>query len=124
MPHVCSLQLSAKQYVRPLTRGCVPRTQESLAVGEVRLATDELSLRIGRREVTITHPRKMLFPDDRVTKEELVDYYRRVAKWMLPHMRGRPVAMERYPDGIDKPGFFQKDASLYPISPAGLGQRP
>jgi bifunctional non-homologous end joining protein LigD len=87
--------------------------QESLALGETRLAADELSLRIGRREVTITHPRKILFPGDGVTKEELVDYYRRVATWMLPHVRGRAVAMERYPDGIDKPGFFQKDASPY-----------
>jgi bifunctional non-homologous end joining protein LigD len=87
--------------------------QESLAVGDVRLATDELSLRIGRREVKITHPGKILFPDDGVTKKELVEYYRRVATWMLPHVRGRPVAMERYPDAIDKPGFFQKDASPY-----------
>jgi bifunctional non-homologous end joining protein LigD len=63
--------------------------------------------------VKITHAGKILFPDDGVTKEELIDYYRRVAAWMLPHVRGRPVAMERYPDGIDKPGFFQKDASPY-----------
>jgi len=77
------------------------------------LAADELSLRIGHRDLRITHPGKTLFPDDGVTKEELVDYYRRVATWMLPHMRGRPVAMERYPNGIDKPGFFQKDASPY-----------
>jgi bifunctional non-homologous end joining protein LigD len=61
--------------------------------------------------VKITHRGKVLFPDDGITKEELVDYYRRVAAWMLPHVRGRPVAMERYPDGIGKPGFFQKDAS-------------
>jgi bifunctional non-homologous end joining protein LigD len=61
----------------------------------------------------ITHPGKVLFPDDGVTKEELVTYYERIASWMLPHVRGRPVAMERYPDGIEKPGFFQKDASPY-----------
>jgi bifunctional non-homologous end joining protein LigD len=77
------------------------------------LAADELSLRIGHRDLRITQPRKILFPDDGITKQELVDYYRRVASWMLPQMRGRPVAMERYPDGIDKPGFFQKDASPY-----------
>jgi bifunctional non-homologous end joining protein LigD len=77
------------------------------------LASDNLVLRIGRRDVKVTHPGKVLFPDDGITKEELVDYYRRVAAWMLPHVRGRPVAMERYPDGIDKPGFFQKDASPY-----------
>jgi bifunctional non-homologous end joining protein LigD len=77
------------------------------------VATDELSLRIGRRVLTITHPGKVLFPADGVTKKELVTYYQRIASWMLPHVRGRPVAMERYPDGIDKPGFFQKDASPY-----------
>ena len=77
------------------------------------MANDELSLRIGRRVLKITHPGKVLFPDDGVTKEELVTYYERIASWMLPHVRGRPVAMERYPDGIDKPGFFQKDASPY-----------
>ena len=77
------------------------------------MANDELSLRIGRRVLKITHPGKALFPDDGVTKEELVTYYERIASWMLPHVRGRPVAMERYPDGIDKPGFFQKDASPY-----------
>jgi bifunctional non-homologous end joining protein LigD len=77
------------------------------------VATDELSLRIGRRVLTITHPWKILFPDVGVTKKELAAYYERIAPWMLPHVRGRPVAMERYPDGVDKPGFFQKDASPY-----------
>ena len=77
------------------------------------MASNELSLRIGRRVLKITHPGKVLFPEDGVTKEELVTYYERIASWMLPHVRGRPVAMERYPDGIDKPGFFQKDASPY-----------
>ena len=77
------------------------------------MANDELSRRIGRRVLKITHPGKVLFPDAGVTKEELVTYYERIASWMLPHVRGRPVAMERYPDGIDKPGFFQKDASPY-----------
>jgi bifunctional non-homologous end joining protein LigD len=77
------------------------------------LAHDALSIRIGRRVLKVTHPGKVLFPGDGVTKEELIGYYRRIATWMLPHVRGRPVAMERYPDGIDKPGFFQKDAASY-----------
>jgi bifunctional non-homologous end joining protein LigD len=72
-----------------------------------------LSVRIGRRDVNITNPEKILFPDAGVTKHELVQYYHRIARWMLPHVRGRPVAMERYPDGIDRPGFFQKDAAAY-----------
>jgi bifunctional non-homologous end joining protein LigD len=43
----------------------------------------------------------------------LIDYYRRIARWILPHLRGRPLAMQRYPDGINQPGFFQKTAPLY-----------
>jgi bifunctional non-homologous end joining protein LigD len=59
----------------------------------------------------ITHPEKVLFPDDGVTKGELCSYYEAVAPLMLPHVRGRPVTMERFPAGIDKKGFIQKDVS-------------
>lgn len=59
----------------------------------------------------ITHPEKVLFPDDGITKGDLADYYEAVAKVMLPHLRGRPLTMERYPAGIGKKGFWQKDVS-------------
>jgi bifunctional non-homologous end joining protein LigD len=59
----------------------------------------------------ITHPEKVLFPDDGITKGELAGYYEAVAPVMLPHLLGRPVTMERYPAGIDKKGFIQKDVS-------------
>lgn len=59
----------------------------------------------------ITHPEKVLFPDDGITKGELAAYYEAVAPLMLPHLRGRPVTMERYPSGIGHKGFWQKDVS-------------
>ena len=59
----------------------------------------------------ITHPDKVLFPDDGITKRELADYYERVAPLMVPHMRARPVTMERYPAGIGVKGFMHKDVS-------------
>ena len=59
----------------------------------------------------ITHPEKLLFPEDGITKGELAAYYERVAAIMVPHVRGRPVTLERYPTGIDQPGFWQKDVS-------------
>ena len=59
----------------------------------------------------ITHPEKVLFPDDGITKGDLAAYYESVAPVMLPHLRGRPVTMERYPAGIGKKGFWQKDVS-------------
>jgi bifunctional non-homologous end joining protein LigD len=59
----------------------------------------------------ITHPEKVLFPDDGITKGELAAYYEAIAPVMLPHLRGRPVTMERYPAGIGRKGFWQKDVS-------------
>ena len=58
--------------------------------------------------VVITHPEKVLFPDDGITKGDLADYHALVAPLMLPHLKGRPVTMERYPAGIGKKGFWQK----------------
>jgi bifunctional non-homologous end joining protein LigD len=59
----------------------------------------------------ITHPEKVLFPDDGITKGDLAHYYETMSRFILPHLRGRPVTMERYPAGIAKKGFWQKDVS-------------
>jgi len=59
----------------------------------------------------ITHPEKVLFPDDGITKGQLAAYYEAVAPVMLPHLCGRPITMERYPAGIGAAGFFHKDVS-------------
>ena len=59
----------------------------------------------------ITHPDKVLFPDDGITKGELAAYYEMIAPAMVPHIRGRPITMERFHRGIGEKGFFQKDVS-------------
>lgn len=59
----------------------------------------------------ITHPEKLLFPDDGITKGEVAAYYDAVASVMLPHLRRRPITMERFPGGIGQQGFIQKDVS-------------
>ncbi|MGA7923699.1 MAG: non-homologous end-joining DNA ligase [Thermoplasmata archaeon] len=66
--------------------------------------------RIGRRTIEVTRPDKVLFPRDGITKGDLVDYYRRVSPVMVPHLKGRPLSMERFPEGISAQGFFQKQA--------------
>jgi bifunctional non-homologous end joining protein LigD len=58
--------------------------------------------------VVISHPDKLLFPGDGISKAELAGYYEAIAPVMLPHLRRRPVTMERFPSGIDKQGFIQK----------------
>ncbi len=64
-------------------------------------------------KVEVSHPDKVLFPDVGLTKADLAAHYQRVAEYMLPHIKGRPISMQRFPDGIDKHGFFHKDVPPY-----------
>lgn len=66
------------------------------------------SIRAGARTIEITHPEKALFPRPRVTKLDLARYYERVAAAMLPHLRGRPLALQGFPQGIEGHGFYLK----------------
>jgi bifunctional non-homologous end joining protein LigD len=59
--------------------------------------------------VKVSKPDKVLFPEDGITKGDLAGYYERVAGSMLRHIKGRPISMQRFPDGIGKKGFFHKD---------------
>ena len=63
----------------------------------------------GRRDVPLTHPDKVLFPDDGITKADLAAYYRDAAPRMVDLVRGRPVSLQRFNDGIARQGFFQKN---------------
>ena len=66
---------------------------------------------VERCEVIITHPEKIMFPDEGITKGELASYYETITPVMLPHLCRRPITMERFHRGINAPGFFQKDVS-------------
>jgi bifunctional non-homologous end joining protein LigD len=70
-------------------------------------------VRIGQRDVTLTRPDKVLFPDDGITKRDLVNYYRAVAGHILPYLEDRPLTLERYPDGIGGHRIIQKSVSKY-----------
>ena len=59
----------------------------------------------------ITHPDKVMFPQDGITKGDLAAYYEEIGPAILPYLRGRPLTMERYPAGIGAKGFCQKDVS-------------
>jgi bifunctional non-homologous end joining protein LigD len=59
-------------------------------------------------DIEITHADRELFPDG-TTKGQLADYYRRIAPVMLPHLRDRPIMLQRFPRGVTHHGFYQKD---------------
>jgi bifunctional non-homologous end joining protein LigD len=67
----------------------------------------------GARRIEISHPDKALFTRPKITKLELARYYELVAGAMLPHIRGRPLALQAFPNGIDRNGFFLKSIPKY-----------
>lgn len=68
-------------------------------------------LEIHGRTIDVSSVDKVFFPDAGITKGDLLDHYRSVAEVMIPHLRGRPLTLQRFPDGIHGSGFYQKDAS-------------
>jgi bifunctional non-homologous end joining protein LigD len=70
-------------------------------------------LQVGRITVELSNPGKVLFPDDGITKGDLVEYYQGIAGRMLPLLRDRPLTMIRYPDGITAHAILQKNAPDY-----------
>jgi bifunctional non-homologous end joining protein LigD len=72
--------------------------------------SDPAQLEIGRRTVRLTHPDRVLFPEDGVTKGDLVRYYVEVGDAIVPHLRNRPFTLKRFPHGIYGQAYFHKQA--------------
>jgi bifunctional non-homologous end joining protein LigD len=70
-------------------------------------------IEIDGREIALSNVDKILFAKANVSKGDLIEYYRKIAPTMLPLITGRPLSLERYPDGVDAGGFMQKNASDY-----------
>ncbi|MEO7432335.1 MAG: DNA ligase D, partial [Dokdonella sp.] len=71
-------------------------------------ATKVRATAAAQRDVTITHPERIVFPGTRITKQDVADYYRSVIGWMLPELADRPLSVIRCPDGAGGTCFFQK----------------
>lgn len=74
-------------------------------------AVGDGAVEVAGRRVETTNTGKLFFPDDGLTKGDLVGYYVAVAEVMAPHLRDRALTLQRFPDGIDAGGFYQKDAA-------------
>jgi bifunctional non-homologous end joining protein LigD len=73
----------------------------------------EEELRYGRRTLRLSNLDKPFWPEEGITKGDLLAYYRAVAPVLVPHLRDRPFTMKRYPDGWQGGHFFQKDAPTH-----------
>ena len=73
----------------------------------------EETVEVGTRTLTLSNVDKILYPGDRFTKGQVIDYYVRVAKYILPHLKDRPVTLKRYPDGVRGEFFYEKNAPSF-----------
>ncbi|HZQ26004.1 MAG TPA: non-homologous end-joining DNA ligase [Terriglobales bacterium] len=76
------------------------------------MATSQV-VEIGGRHLKLSNLDKVLYPATGFTKGQVIDYYARIAPVLLPHLRGRPLTMKRYPGGVDQEFFFEKNAPVH-----------
>jgi len=74
----------------------------------------DTTLKIDGIELHLTHLDKVLWPDDGITKGDLIEYYRAMHSYILPHLKNRPESQNRFPNGISGPSFFKKNMEEAP----------
>ena len=70
-------------------------------------------LLVGRRRVSVSNLDKILYPGEKFTKAKVIDYYIRISKFLLPHLKNRPVTLKRFPAGVFGEFFYEKDAPTF-----------
>jgi bifunctional non-homologous end joining protein LigD len=101
----CEPELVAEVELAGWTRGEMLRAASFVSL---RRALPAGEVRVDGRTLRLSNLQKVLYPATGFTKGAVVDYYRRVAPALLPHLRGRPLTLKRYPDGVDGESFYEK----------------
>ncbi|CAM2871656.1 DNA ligase D [Chryseobacterium flavum] len=73
-------------------------------------AEKEKEITLNKHIVKLTNQDKIYFPNDGITKGDVIEYYQSVASYILPHLKNRPLSLNRFPNGIEEQSFYQKDA--------------
>jgi bifunctional non-homologous end joining protein LigD len=108
---VCEVEFAEWTHDGRLRAPSYQGLREDKEAAEVRRERPiETEIRRGKRTLRLSNLDKVFFPESGLTKGDLLAYYRDVAPALVPHLKGRPFTMKRYPDGRDGKFFFQKDA--------------
>jgi bifunctional non-homologous end joining protein LigD len=92
-------------------RGTVVTAEEFLSLDRPK---GDLIIKVGREQVAVTSLDRIYWPDEKLTKFDLLSYYMKVADYIMPYLQDRPAILQRYPRGIKAPMFFQQDLESAP----------
>lgn len=87
-----------------------PLTEMPLQNNTAMDTENERKVTLNHHRVQLTHLTKLYWPKEKITKGALIDYYEKIAPFILPYLKNRPLSLKRNPNGIADKGFFQKDA--------------
>src|SRR3954465_13972224 len=112
----------------PNLGGAQPNPRSARAFERVpsRRMPKRLEVDIDGRRLSLSNLDKVFYPETGFTKGQVIDYYTRVAPALLPHLRGRPLTLKRYPDGVGGPYFYEKQCPPPPpdgVVPSPVGSR-
>jgi bifunctional non-homologous end joining protein LigD len=91
------------------------KTQQKPKSGTSEMGANDYELKVNKITLKLTNQHKIYWPEEGYTKGQMVTYYREISSVMLPYLKDRPQSMHRFPNGIMKPGFFQKDVDTKTI---------
>ncbi|WP_294315706.1 DNA ligase D [uncultured Chryseobacterium sp.] len=83
---------------------------KTTAPKKTKASENEKEITLNRHKVKLTNQDKIYFPKDGITKGEVIEYYQSVADYILPHLKNRPLSLNRFPNGIEEQNFYQKEA--------------
>ncbi|WP_228372505.1 DNA ligase D [Chryseobacterium daeguense] len=78
---------------------------------KTKVSEKDKEVTLNRHTLKLTNQDKIYFPKDGITKGDVIEYYQSVADYILPHLKNRPLSLNRFPNGIEEQSFYQKDAS-------------
>src|SRR6185437_6961046 len=102
------IELPTKETVKE-----VEETEKKPAKAKSQKGMDK-KVKINGIELSLSHMDKVLWPDEGITKGDLIEYYRAMHTYILPHLKDRPESQNRYPNGINGPSFFKKNMAEAP----------
>ena len=110
MRHPIFLRMREDKNIKDVAMAKIKSTKKATVEPEAKEIENDAEILIGKTKVKLTNRNKIYFPEDKITKGMVVDYYQQMSGYILPYLKDRPESLKRNPNGIHDKGFYHKDA--------------